>query len=358
MKIGILTYHRAENFGAAMQAYALQHYLNVEGYDAEIIDFRCKTVEMQYDIYNPRIVFSRKNVILSLSQYLSRFNTIHARLTRKRKFKEFQKLLKKSKTVYRKQDIAEYDALLVGSDQVWNFYINRNDENVYLLDFPVAEGCSKYAYAASSERNGFLPISKAELCRCLNGFNRISVREGFIKEMIEGITDKDVVEVLDPSFLLEKDDYLKLSAPIKAKDYVLVYQMTYSSEMLSIAKEMAEKNNLQLIELYGGYNDIDDDTHISSWGPKEVLSYIANATMVFTTSFHGLVFSLIFEKDVWVFDKGNNYRQKNLLNKAGLSQRLMSSVTECTSAHIDYELVNNRLKVFKQQSKVFLRLIK
>lgn len=354
MKIGILTYHRAENFGAAMQAFALSQYLNNQGYDTEIIDYRCKAVEMQYDIYNPRILFSRKNVALSLRQYAGRFENVRQRKIRKSKFEDFRKLLRLSRPAHRVQDIDRYDIIITGSDQVWNFHINRGDEKIYLLDFPMPDGCLRYSYAASSERNGLLPVAEPELARCLNRFDRISVREGFIKEILERITKQEIIEVLDPSFLLRKNDYLKIASPTDATGYILVYQMTYSTEMLNIAEEIAARKNLKVVELYGGYCKTEDASHIISWGPKEILSYIANADIIFTTSFHGLAFSLIFEKEVWVYDKGENYRQKNLLHKAGLEERLISSAQDCNTGTIDYTKVNESLDFYKKQSKDFL----
>ena len=89
MKIGILTFHRAENFGATLQAYALQTYLSQQGHDVNIIDYRCPAIEMTYDIFNPRILFSRKNVFISLKHYLSRFRNIKDRIRKKRSFELF-----------------------------------------------------------------------------------------------------------------------------------------------------------------------------------------------------------------------------------------------------------------------------
>lgn len=355
MKIGILTYHRAENFGAIIQSYALSTYLRNAGYEVELIDFRCGNVEMQYDIWNPRILWSRKNVACSLKDYLLRFSCLRARRIRKKKFADFRRLLPMSERFCAKDLLADYDVVIVGSDQVWNFHINCHSENVFLLDLKIPKYVWKIAYAASAEREGLQRIDRVYLTKCLQEFRRISVREVALKEELKHLLSQKIEVCADPVFLLDKDVYERLCAPcLPCRPYVLAYHMTYSSRLTEIAGREAANKNMQLVELYGGFNHKDTRPTVISWGPRELLTYIANAETVYTTSFHGLAMSLIMEKNVWVYDIGSNSRQKNLLSMAGLECRLLSSKDDYCEHAIDFKAVKARLMPFIDSSKDFL----
>lgn len=361
MKIGVITYHRAENFGAVMQAYSLLMYLRKTGHDAELIDYRCQSIEMRYDIWNPRILLSRKNIFISLKEYICRFKSFQARKTRKEKFAEFRRLLPISKPFNPEDCINGYDAVVVGSDQVWNFHMNSGSENVFLLDLKFPSNVLKIAYAASSESGGFQKISKSYLSKCLESFDRISVRESFIKkELMDFLpTDLSLNVCVDPVFLHDGYVYKKLCIRnAVSKPYVLIFHMTYSSEMKEIAKQEAERKNLMLIEIYGGFNHRDTSTTITSWGPREILTYISNAETVYTTSFHGLALSLILERNVWVYDIGSNSRQKNLLAIAGINERLLKSKGDYQDNEIDFSTVKSRMSHFIDKSKCFLNFSK
>lgn len=357
MKIGILTYHQAENFGAIVQAYALLTYLNSQGHDAEIIDYRCRAIEVHYHIFNPAILLSRKNVRLSLMEYLNRFKNITDRKVRKRKFADFiQKYIPISPALYHIKSPLNYDTVIVGSDQVWNFYLNKGSENVYLLDFPFNEHTQKLSYAASSERNGLNRIQPETLKRCLNSFERISVRESFLKTELANYTDKPINVCLDPTFLLRKEDYMKLVHKPLDEKYILVYHMTPMPEYIPAIEKIAEENHCGIIELYGGYHTGDKKRIVSDWGPIDVLGLICHAQMVFTTSSHGLALSLILKKNVWVINKGDNFRQQNLLSIAGLSHRLLKGMDNYSQQDIDYDKVTTKLQPVIELSKLFLKL--
>lgn len=355
MKIGILTYHRAENLGAVLQAYALVTYLRSQGHDAEIIDYRCRNIEIHYDILNPAVLLSRKNVVASLREYLGRFANIRDRITKKHRFEEFRRLLPMSWPVCSPEKFAQYDAIITGSDQVWNFHINRGDERVYLLDFG-GNDFQRIAYAASSEKNGLTPLPTSVTGRALERFQKISVREAFLREELKDICKKDISICLDPVFLLPAEKYREMAVKTATGNYILVFHMTYSREAAGFAGELAKKKGLKLIECFGGVGDATTETSVSNWGPREMLGYIANADMVFTTSFHGLALSLILHRNVWLVNKGANYRQRNLLALAGLEDRMLSSRDGYNDAEIDYRVVDSRLEAAIMASKDFLNL--
>lgn len=361
MNIGILTFHRAENFGATLQAYALQTYLFQLGHNVKIIDYRCPAIEMTYDILNPRILFSRKNVVASLKLYVNRFISIDDRVLKKQRFQSFWSSCYKltPSLVGVKRDMG-FDAYITGSDQVWNLHLTHGLDEMYFLSFPMKDGAKKISYAASSENdpNGLLWKNSDSVKRMLKSFDAISVREDFLKEDLARFVPNPISVCLDPTFLLKKSDYVALSKqPAIREKYVVVYHMTPSKEGTALAERIARKYSYKIIEIFGGYScNKDKDRYKSNLGPSEILGYISNAEVVITTSFHGLALSVMLNKEFWVIDHSGNYRQRNLLTLLGLDNRLVVSQEQCPiEEQIDYYSVKNILNEAVQSSKDFLR---
>lgn len=361
MKIGILTFHRAENFGATLQAYALQKYLINNGYDARIVDYRCKAIERNYDIYNPRILISRKNVFVSIRLYLERFRNIQERTIKKKHFRDFwSKYLVLTQPVYKVEEDLGFDAYITGSDQVWNLHLTHGLDKMYFLSFPMKDGAKKISYAASSENdpNGLLWKKRDSVKRMLKSFDAVSVREDFLKDGLARFVPNTISVCLDPTFLLNKSDYVVLSKqPDIREKYVVVYHMTPSKDGAALAERIARKYTYKIIEIFGGYSyNKDKERYKSNLGPSEILGYISNAEVVITTSFHGLALSVILNKEFWVINHSGNYRQRNLLSLLGLDNRLVISQEQCpVDEQIDFSSVKNVLNEAVQSSKDFLR---
>lgn len=343
MKIGILTFHNAENFGAVLQCYSLQTILQNMGYDVEIIDYRCPKIEMSYDIFNPRILFSMKNIFRSLRIYLNRFSNISDRKTKKQKYVDFRNkyLILSDRVKSCPKD--DYDAVIVGSDQVWNFGLTNGINNFYTLNFSLKPNAKRISYAASSEikicndiKNGKYNISEP-----LKKFDAISVRENELKEALDSVLKGCKIEVhLDPVFLLGSNDFERIAIAPQEKKYILIYHLYESPEAAALADDLSEKNNKQVIEIHAAIQKRKTERHKYGLGPLEILGYIQYADIVFTTSFHGLALSIILEKDVWAFNSGLNTRQQNILSKFGMSKRLINTKADYDSNNvIDYQLV-------------------
>ena len=361
MNIGILTFHRAENFGATLQAYALQTYLSQLGHNVKIIDYRCPAIEMIYDIINPRILISRKNFVASLKLYVNRFRSINDRIHKKQRFQSFWSSCYKltPPLVGVKRDLG-FEAYITGSDQVWNLHLTHGLDKMYFLSFPMKDGAKKISYAASSENdpNGLLWKNRESIKRMLKSFDAISVREDFLKDDLARFVPNAISVCLDPTFLLKKSDYVALSKqPAIREKYVVVYHMTPSKEGVALAERIARKYSYKIIEIFGGYScNKDKDRYKSNLGPSEILGYISNAEVVITTSFHGLALSVMLNKEFWVIDHSGNYRQRNLLTLLGLDNRLVVSQEQCPiEEQIDYSSVKNILNEAVQSSKDFLR---
>lgn len=334
MKIGILTFHRAENFGAVLQAYALSRYLTSFNNEVEIIDYRCPQIDITYHIFNPRVLFKNRYFIFALKYtykiYLNRFHKIRSRYEKKNKYKEFRwKFLRLSKkTAYTK--MPKYDAYIVGSDQVWNFGLIGGLNKMYFLDLNLPITSKKLTYAASSENNScklMLSQNKDFMKRVLNKFDGLSVREVELKKTINQLTEKDIYVNIDPVFLLPKEEYNKLAITPEETNYILVYHIFESTTASHLAKIISMNTNRRVVEIHADFNGPNSQNHKYNLGPLELLGYIANADVIITTSFHGLAFSLIFEKEFWVINKGYNGRLVNLLKSVELSDRMIDDVS-------------------------------
>lgn len=359
MRVGILTFHNAENFGAVLQAYALKTFLQNCGCDAQIIDYRNPAITAVYDIFNPRILLTRKNIFASLHQYFSRFRNLEDRRICKKKYLDFRNTylnLTKRCASLKSLDI-DFDRVIVGSDQVWNLHLTGGFDKNYFLDFVKKTGVKKISYAASAEVDpcNLLAKHRDKVSALLNDFDDLSVREDFLIEELACYTMKEISVCLDPTFLLDAETYRSLSEEVSHDKYVLVYHMTPIPEGALMAESVARKNGWKVIEIHIGYGcGESDERHKVNLGPLEILSYLVHAEEVFTSSFHGLALSLIMNKNVWVVDKGNNMRQRNLLSSLNLDNRLLSS-NSFVDVPIDYSNVNKLLDLQIKKSRDFLQ---
>lgn len=342
MRIGILTFHIADNYGAVLQAVALQNFLKKnEQHTVKIIDYRNRSIVEQSAL----ITFKRGFKFLGVSCIM-----LIPNLIRKIKFWKFRYKYMDITRKYDENNIvnsnSEFDFFIVGSDQVWNFSCIDNDLN-YFLKF-VKKEKKRMAYAASfgnSDELVKIPIAKSELEK----FDKISIREDFGNSLL-----KKYQVVLDPVFLLNAAQWKKLMRvnEHKMEEYILVYTVMVPNKLMDVVKKYSRKYNLPVIYINNWirYNDFKKKTMVS---PKQFINYIYNAKYVFTTSFHATAFSIIFNKNFKV-ELSNasqfNYRINNLIEKFGL---------EC--ANIKYEkekynwdYVNHMLEEERTNSQHFL----
>lgn len=359
MKVGILTFQRAENFGAVLQAFALQTFLENKGCDVSIIDYRNKSIEAMYDIYNPRILITRKNIFASLRLYIQRFKNIQDRQICKNKYKEFRKnfFYQTRKTNSIASLANEFDCIIAGSDQIWNLHLTGGFDKNYFLDFSKKSSMRKISYAVSAEKDpcNLLYQHKKEVTKLLNDFDYLSVREDFFKKELEKYTEKEIQICLDPTFLLDSSLYKNIAPQHVEFKYILVYHMTPIPLGTMLAEKIAASKGWKIIEIHIGYGlGSGDERHKINLGPLEILNYIMEAQEVITSSFHGLALSLISKKNVWVINKGNNLRQRNLLYLLGMEERMLTKLTDYKDHEINYGEVKKKLDMQINKSKEFI----
>lgn len=364
-KAGIITFHRAVNYGACLQAYALKRVLNALEIDAEIIDYRNSEIENTYKkiIQNGSGI---KNVIKNIM-------TWHIQKKRNDKFEEFldEYVLEKEQECYFDNfDLVKanniYDVFISGSDQVWSPLCAANYKT-YMLNF-VDKKSKKYSYAASFGVVDSNYLHDKEIKRLLSEYEFLSVREQKGIEIISDIFDEsrpnNCAQHIDPTFLLTKNQWQELTkTPICSEKYIFIYSLSMPDEIVNYAKKIATEKNLKIkcFTLNNVYTML-HPLKVINGSPLEFLSYFANAEYVVTNSFHGTAFSIIFNKEFSVVKNINpnhdNSRLTSILNILGLDDRLISNIdSEKELKKIDYTKINKRLTNIRSESMDYLKKI-
>lgn len=309
-KVGILTFHGADNSGAVLQAYALSRFIKDElKTDCEILDYKCAEVEKTKSAKNGNMV---EKILMKVYYAIKRkgfdsFRNEHFSL---------------SGSQYTRDNIEEsnnvYNTFITGSDQVWNTGCSGNDYT-YFLDF-VNGDHRKISYAASVGNMEYNEEEQNQIYQLLIGFDAVSVRESSAIVKI-GLGD-DIPVLPDPVFLLGKKKWVEIAAQIHKKKYVLVYLIPEDVHVMKAAEKYAREHNFDIVTNKRNIHFILKNS------PDCFLGWIANAEAVFTNSFHGTAFSIIFGKilgaDIELKNGQVNKRIKELLSDAGLEKCVIS----------------------------------
>lgn len=319
-KFGIITFHNADNLGAVLQAYALQRTLEETcGVSAEVIEYYCPAIEATKKATHDKSLISRLKAVPKQIYYGIKHSG----------FEKFRrKFLKRSGEAYTAQTIAQcvsrYDAFITGSDQVWNPECSGWDDT-YFLDFVPAEK-KKYAYAASLGSYHYPALEQERYRKLLDRFNSISVREGSAVAELQKLGIEGAQVCPDPVFLLPAERWREITVKrLYAGRYVLVYLVQQDVNVMHSAAEYAKKHGCKIIS---NKKSIEFILHNS---PGEFLSWIYHADCVFTNSFHGTAFSLIFNKplaaDIATHNSRINNRVQEILAAVGAEKCIITKET-------------------------------
>ena len=360
MKVATLNYHNAYNYGAVLQAAALQRIVEKLGMDCDIIDYRNIAVENQYKL---RLLPANK-IISNIRNDLTLFLFINKK---KKNFQKWMDSYKKTVPIDKSQLKTlneKYDKFIVGSDQVWNMQCHDADES-YFLDF-VNDSTKKIAYAASFGAHD-IPQHFRELYRKhISSFSKISVREKRGEELVKQLTGKKAVSTMDPVLLVGKNYWISRSSKqCYYKDYIFVYQLGHSETIPKYVKQLKKCNQKKVVFVTGHtgnyiyYNVL--DTNCSNVGPEIFLSLLINSSYIVTNSFHATALSVLFEKQFSVVIEGGekqsfNSRIYNLLEHYCLVNRIQCDFNPAIlSERIDYTVFNDRFENDRKQSLDFLK---
>ena len=346
MKTGILTFHNANNYGAVLQAYALQEAVKKICPEVSIIDYRCRAIEMRY--FPPNLhEGSLKHRLRRCVEY--GFQKI--------KYKKFDIFRKNFFNLDKKEllDNDYYDIIIVGSDQVWNYKLTDCDWTFFLK--PVRNSVQKCAYAPSFGLSNIEPILEEEIASCLNNFKQLSVREETGRTLISRLTGKDVPVVVDPTLLLSKTEWItKMQIKKKREEYILVYLFGVIKEATDYIHWLSEKTKLPIIVIDSSLKKVIKGKYVRFASPKKWVELFANAKYVVTNSFHGLMFSIIFEKEFYIAplqkEVKTGSRIDDSLERLGLENRKINGFM--IKEDIDYEKVHERLEEMISHSMTYL----
>lgn len=373
MKIGIFTFHRAHNFGAVLQAFALKKTLEKLGHTVKFIDYWPLYRKGMYSPFNWKLLsLNPRGFTYRVKALAENIIILKERIRRARAFTRFieDNLGVSGEASYSSADQIpdDCDLYIYGSDQIWRynkFSAAEGFDVTYWGSFPTSN-TNKIAYAASM---GELALdnatNKCTVINLLSNFKKIGVRERTLREKLEEISDVKCSQVLDPVFLISPGEwrsYMQQVNHVKDKKYILFYNLLYSKKAEEYVRMLAEQRNCDtIIEINGGKKPLTFSQSYPgklSYSPFEFLYLIDNADFVVSTSFHGTAFSLIFEKEVVALGMGkNSERAASLLQIAGIPDRLKideSLALEEDIQTIDFQKVRSHLDLHIQESYDFL----
>ena len=369
MKIGVLTLPLHNNFGGILQAYALQQVLNNLGHDTVLID-KSRYVSLgpwykKYPIYFKRAIrkyLGRENLIVRADVAINNASKIISTHTEPFIEKHIRRIFTRDFSNLRKGD---FDAFIIGSDQVWRpKYFFSKIENAY-LDFAKEWNIKRIAYAASFGTDEW-EYNEEETANCttlLKKFNAVSVRESSAVKLCEEKFGVKTQHVLDPTLLLNKEDYIKLFERTKTpqnEGNLFCYILDESIEIDTIISRISKEKGLTPFYVNSKYNNAEAPLEERIQQPVEKwLRAFYDAEFVITDSFHACVFSIIFNKPFIVY--GNKERGfarfESLLKLFKMEERLVCSpdeVNKMLQTPIDWERVNSIHKQMKEKSLSFL----
>lgn len=358
MKIGIITIQNSSNYGAMLQTYALQSFLEKYDYLVEVINYDNPYMSKGLDlIRHGTNLIEIYYMALDLLNFRARKKMIHNFHSFSRDYLNLTRKYSKSELLH---GISEsYDVYISGSDQIWNPNVTAGEvDEVYFCGM-AQKGSRVISYASSFGGYDFLDESKNEKIKSLlKKYSAISTRETGYIEKVTCLTGKRIIKVMDPVFLLSKDEwYSSMNIQvITGKPYILIYVMSKHAEVLEKVLQMNEGKNFDII-MFGETLIRKKNIHyVMDAGPKEFLSFFRNASFIVTNSFHGTAFGLIFNKNIRVLNNAKNMnRIYDLLEALNLGAILIKdeNILEM-DGQIDYEAVNKYLKMLIDESKKYL----
>lgn len=356
MKIGILTYHRAENYGALLQAYALMTYLRSLGHDVSFVDYWPKYHSDYFKIFSWK-VFKRRSLkgkILMFSNLI--LPTKHIRKHRLQRFIHEKLGLSKNPRYTDENDTTEkYDVVFYGSDQIWR---KQNLDGVgfdkWYFGAHNVVASKKIVYAGSMGTINTTVDDDDFVKGMMSNFEIISVRENDLKSYLQRL-GVESLQVIDPVFLLTKEQWRRIKTPsILNNKYILFYNLLNSAKARNFADRLGKEKGMPVIEI--NKKTMMGKGYVRNASVEMFLQLIDDADYVVSNSFHGVAFSVIFEKQFYAVGMGEkSSRVVSLLSALDISNRYIEDGLSFSQTDINYERVKNSLKQFKEFSVAYIK---
>lgn len=347
MKVGIVTFIHTVNFGASLQAYALQETIRSYGFDAEIIQYVNEEIEKKEKNQGQH---SLKGLIKKFVMEKGIKNKIQA-------FQQFEEkyLVNGMELVPANYDLINqhYDYFITGSDQVWNMKITHFDWT-YFLEF-VQDQTKKISYAPSFGNSVFPEDAYRKAAEAFSTFHALSVREKSGADLIKKLTGRNAQVVVDPTLLLNRKEWAeRTDFKPDIQKYILVYFPHNQKKVFDFVEELSQKTGLPVVYLSISPRKQRGTKTIYDASPSEFLGWIFNAEYVVTGSFHGTAFSLNFEKQFFYEPSGEGSRIDNLVKLTGTESRSIEN-KDAMNKRIDYSIVS---KIVDQERNVSAEWLK
>lgn len=361
-KVAYITRHAVPNYGSALQTYATQAALENIGYEATCINY-IHTSELPQNILKSRLNMSRwnKNFVTRMLYFATQKPVFHYA---SKKFSSYiEDIIKFTDKEYHtedelKNDLPKADVYMTGSDQVWNTITYDKIDPAYFLSF-VPDEKKKVAYAASFGGKTVKDQDKEQITKLISRYDSISIREdsGIDIARSLGIQAK---QVLDPTFLIEQNSWLKIIPERKPKEkFVLVYQLHPNKEFEKYAKTFAKNKGLKLIRIHPYFHHfVKPGKFVCCPSLSEFLWHIKNAEYFLTDSFHGTAFATgLNTQFVDVLPKAYSERISSILQVIGCENRVLKSYDDFKIAdtRINFDLVNAKIEVERKKSYEILK---
>lgn len=373
LKIGLLTYHFSDNYGALFQAYGLREWLRKQGHAAEFVNYHPRYVEEggPFDrIYDPRLW--KKNLTIGYMKSVHHWSRWFGDRTQQGEFDSFRLRFlgvagpRRYTVEELADDVSELDMLICGSDQIWNPSVQRGLDPVYFLHFSAAESLCRISYAPSFGKNRLDVAHERDAKRFLESLDGISVRERSGMEIVFGLTGREAIVVPDPTVLLGQfSGLLGKSAQDAAGDHVFCYALRSDVPIRNVSERVGEALDSTIIS---------PRTARQRWsaigtgvrpGPVGWLRSLASARFVVSNSFHGIVLSILHHRPFIAVGlpaakSALNERALDLLEQVGLRDRFVDTyssprVDALLAEAIDWDRVDSRVARMREVGEGYLR---
>lgn len=370
MKIAVVNRTNLKNYGSVLQVYALCHTVERLGYNAEVV-WESGNKSKNWDFRPNKVVSIAINLLFHPSLLWTTFKRMKAvRNTQisPEKIRLFDEFVQKyfNRRFYSNEELisvaesSEYVKFICGSDQVWMTTTLYPDPLMYLRFAPKEK---RIAYAPSLGRN-FIPSYNLKTIKMyIQDIPCLSIREDDGKRIIQEKTGLSIPVVADPTLLMNDKEWSELAAKIETpKDYLLCYFLDEPSSDIKQAISELSKEQCQEIVIIGSLSEIqcpNEHIHRPVMGPSEFLTYVSNANFVITDSYHGMLFSIIYQKQFWAVERAyqiydQSSRQLTVLSRLGIENRYVKGEAVLEKTPIDYNSVNEKLSDFISYSLKYL----
>lgn len=368
IKIRLLSYQNAHNYGAVLQAYGLQNAIKSLGYsDVKFIKYNPKYLSGRYVTYKTegRGLQKFASILRNLLRTCRRPFMYLSREMRNRAFdRSIDRMLEQTdRLILSENDMKgeRCDVLICGSDQIWNTSITGTFDRVFFGYGEYVRTPLKIAYAPSTETSSLTDERLKEIAPLLDNFDSLSVRENSLSEILQPLTEKSIEVCVDPTILCGREAYDRVAIKPNRKKYIVVY--AYNPE---------EKLIRDLIASVPSYQDysvivltlVHSVTLCDYFNPnlkaeisvEEFLGYFKYADYVVTNSFHGLAFSLLFEKNFnAAFVQNKSARLISLMTQLDLMDRYNYDMSRVSWDNIDYKEIAAKVNQIRNHSLDYLK---